>query len=63
MNDCNCGSNWTLQHWDVISVVVCFLMYAGTCVLRWWKGDYPMSLTFGAYALANIGFIWHFANK
>lgn len=49
-----------IKHWDIISVTVCLLMYSGTAVLRFYKGDNPMALTFGAYALANLGFIWHF---
>jgi membrane protein YdbS with pleckstrin-like domain len=48
------------RHWDTISVAVCLLMYAGTAAVRWRKMDGPMALTFAAYALANVGFIWHF---
>jgi len=48
------------RHWDTISVSICLLMYAGTAAIRWRKMDGPMALTFAAYALANVGFIWHF---
>lgn len=51
---------WLLRNWDVFSVAICFLMYAGTALLRWYKGDQPMALTFAAYAFANLGFIWQF---
>ena len=51
---------WIIKHWDAISVTVCLLMYALTAAIRWSKGDMPMALVFGAYAVANVGFIWHF---
>ena len=54
---------WLIDNWDIISVLVCFFMYSGTCAVRWYKGDLPMALTFVAYAVANLGFIWHFWNS
>lgn len=52
--------SWITRNWDTVSVAVCLVMYATTALLRFRKGDMAMALTFAAYALANVGFIWHF---
>jgi hypothetical protein len=37
---------------------IVMLLYGATSWLFFQKGDYPWALTWGAYALANIGLIW-----
>lgn len=37
---------------------LCTLIYVGVAVSHARDGNGPLALTFGAYALANVGLIW-----
>lgn len=39
-------------------IAACALAYAATAVDLSMRGDYGLSLTFAAYAVANLGLLW-----
>ena len=39
-------------------LVVTLIAYTGVAFSEIQKGNYPMVLVFGAYAISNVGFIW-----
>lgn len=44
--------------WLQWPVILAGCLYVAQCVLLISKGEYPLALTYFAYALANVGLVW-----
>jgi hypothetical protein len=45
------------------ALLLCTSCYVVVCISNCKRRDWPMAIVFGAYALSNVGFIFHFLKE